>query len=249
MSTQKKGGTPSTETKSKRTAPDWERIELDYRAGIKTLRQIAGDHGISHAAINKRAKKEGWERDLKGKIQAKADALVTKATVTKKVSTETTVSERDTIEANAHAIAEVRLSHRRDIQRSRRITMALLEELEQQAGGEQVELLQRLGEIMRNESDNGSDKLNDLYHKIISLPQRAKTMRDLGESLRVLVGLERQAFGMDDKDQAPADGLTTLLNSIASNSSSSIAPVADDPELPPEPAGSALPIGRGDDHG
>ena len=41
-------------------------------------------------------------------------------------------------------------------------------------------------------------KLNDLYQKIISLPGRAKTMKDLGESLRVLVTLERQAFGLDN---------------------------------------------------
>lgn len=45
-------------------AADWERIELDYRAGIKTLRQIAEEHGITHGAINKRAKRDGWERDL-----------------------------------------------------------------------------------------------------------------------------------------------------------------------------------------
>lgn len=43
-------------------APDWEKIELDYRAGIKTLREIAADHGISHQAINKRAKRDGWAR-------------------------------------------------------------------------------------------------------------------------------------------------------------------------------------------
>ncbi len=42
---------------------DWERIALDYRAGIKTLRQIAEEHGITHGAINKRAKRDGWERD------------------------------------------------------------------------------------------------------------------------------------------------------------------------------------------
>lgn len=47
-----------------KTAPDWEAIELDYRAGIKTLRQIAEENGITHGAINKRAKRDGWERDL-----------------------------------------------------------------------------------------------------------------------------------------------------------------------------------------
>ena len=44
--------------------PDWEAIELDYRAGIKTLRQIAEEHGISHPAIAKRAKRDDWSREI-----------------------------------------------------------------------------------------------------------------------------------------------------------------------------------------
>lgn len=58
-------------------------------------------------------------------------------------------------------------------------------------------LLEELDELMRREDDKGQDKLNDLYHKLISLPGRAKTMEDLGESPSVLVMLERQAFGLD----------------------------------------------------
>ena len=50
---------------------DWERIELDYRAGIKTLRDIAQEHGITHGAITKRSKRDDWVRDLTAKIQAK----------------------------------------------------------------------------------------------------------------------------------------------------------------------------------
>jgi hypothetical protein len=52
-------------------SPDWIQIEVDYRAGIKTLRQIADEHSISHVAINKRAKRDGWTRDIAAKIQAK----------------------------------------------------------------------------------------------------------------------------------------------------------------------------------
>ena len=53
------------------TAPkivDWEKIEGDYRAGVKTLREIAEERGITHGAINKRAKRDGWTRDLTAKI-------------------------------------------------------------------------------------------------------------------------------------------------------------------------------------
>ena len=229
--------TPSTPTPTKPTgkadktvAPDWERIELDYRAGVKTLRQIADEHGISHGAINKRAKRDGWERDLAEKIQQKADALVSKSLVSNPVSTETKIAEREVIEANAQAIATVKLAHRKDIQRARGITMRLLEELEYQTGAENVYLLEQMGELLRNDDDKGQDKLNDLYHKIISLPGRAKTMKDLGESLRVLVALERQAFGLDDKDNAPVDALTSLLHGIAKTSGNAFVPVADDPD-------------------
>lgn len=218
-------------------APDWEKIEADYRAGILSLREIAEAHpGTNHVAIARKAKREGWSRDLSAKIRAKADALVTERTVTADVTAERRVSERDIIDANAQAIVSVRLAHRKDIQRSRSITMRLLEELELQSGRENAELLEQMGELMRREDDRGQDKLNDLYQKIISLPGRAKTMKDLGESLRVLVTLERQAFGLDDKDQKPQDSLTTLLQTIAGGNASAFRPVAHDPEAMPESA-------------
>ena len=225
------------ETTNAKPAPDWEKIEADYRAGILSLREIAEAHpGVNHVAITRRAKREGWSRDLSAKIRAKADALVTDHAVTADVTAQRHVSEREIIDANAQAIVSVRLSHRRDIQRSRSITMRLLEELELQSGRENAELLEQLGELMRSEDDKGQDKLNDLYRKIISLPGRAKTMKDLGESLRVLVTLERQAFGLDDKDQKPQDALTTLLQSIAGGNASAFRPVAHDPEAMPESA-------------
>ena len=221
---------PSAAKAAGATAPDWERIELDYRAGIKSLREIADGSGVSHVTISKRAKKMGWVRDLSVKIQAKADELVNRSMVNSPVNTASGVSERETIEANAQAVASVKLAHRRDIQRTRSITMRLLEELEYQTGAKNVFLLEQLGELLRSEDDRGQDKLNDLYHKIISLPGRAKTMKDLGESLRVLVALERQAFGLDDKDNAPVDALTSLLHGIAKSNSNAFQPVASDPE-------------------
>lgn len=218
-------------------SPDWEKIEADYRAGVMSLREIAeANPGVNHVAIARRAKREGWSRDLSAKIRAKAESLVTDQAVTADVTAKRTISEREIIDANAQAIVSVRLSHRKDIQRSRGITMALLEELERQTGAENVALLEQMGELMRREDDKGQDKLNDLYQKIISLPGRAKTMKDLGESLRVLVTLERQAFGLDDKDSKPQDSLTTLLQSIANANASAFRPVADDPEAMPESA-------------
>lgn len=46
-----------------RKAVDWEAVEREYRAGIRSLRDIAGEVGVSEGAIRKRAKAEGWERE------------------------------------------------------------------------------------------------------------------------------------------------------------------------------------------
>lgn len=185
---------------------DWEAIERDYRAGLKTLRQIAEEHGITHGAVNKRAKAEGWARDLHAKIMAKAEEKVSKALVSAEVSKESKITEKQIVDAGAEAILQIRLGHRKDIAKARNITMSLFAELEAICGVENAELLSQLGELMRNPDENGQDKLNDLYRKLISLPGRAKTMKDLGDSLKTMIGLEREAFGIDQKGGAPGEG-------------------------------------------
>ena len=42
-----------------RPAIDWEKIEREYRAGQLSVVEIGRQHGISHTAINKRAKRDG----------------------------------------------------------------------------------------------------------------------------------------------------------------------------------------------
>ena len=176
-------------------APDWERIEADFRAGLLSLREIAAANpGVNHVAIDRRAKKLGWTRDLGQKIKAKADDLVTRRTVTADVTAKQPVSEREIIDAGAEAIARVRLSHRTDIGRSRALVMALLAELDVQTGS--VDLYRELGELMFKPDDKGVDKLNDLYRKIISLSGRVDNAKKLSEALKNLIGLEREAYGL-----------------------------------------------------
>lgn len=190
---------------------DWERIENDYRAAVKSLREIAGEHGISEGAIRKRAKRDGWERDLALKIQQRAEALVRTQEVRKSVRTQEAANQRATerqiIEANAEAVACVKSAHRQDIGRARNLVNGLLDEIEGMVGEDNVALLDELGDMMRNPDQFGRDKLNDLYQQIISLPGRSKAMKDLSASLQGLITLERTAYGMDDKHQQMQAGV------------------------------------------
>lgn len=200
-----------------KSAPDWERIELEFRAGILSLREIAAaDGNVSEGAIRKRAKRDGWERDLNAKIQARADALVRKAEVRSEVRAEGAASERDIIEANAERIAQVRGEHRADITRMRALVLKLLGECEKEAGD--PAMFAALGELLRQPDDNGADRLNDAYRKAISLPQRIKGVKDLAETLKVLVGMEREAYGLTTTDQQALDPLMALLDGMRKSS-------------------------------
>ncbi|MFP2422223.1 hypothetical protein ACLEXA_11875 [Pseudescherichia vulneris] len=192
--------------------PDWEAIESAYRAGLMSLREIAGKHGISEGAIRKRAKRDDWSRDLAAKVLERADDLVRKAEVRKQVRTETTLTERVLIEATAEAIATVRMEHRGDINRARKLANILFDELSAQCSD--VGSLESLGDMLRSPDDKGMDRLNDLYQKIISLPSRVKSMKDLSDSLKTLIGLERDAYnitGGNEPEKAPTQTDSTDL--------------------------------------
>lgn len=185
---------------------DWEAVERDYRAGVKTLRQIGAENGITEGAIRKRSKKESWDRDLAAKIREKADALVRKEAVRNEVRGIVRVPEKEVIEANAELQARIRREQRTDITRSRKLVMSLLDELEETTGN--IDLFKQLGELMLSPDDKGVDKMNELYQKVISLGGRTSTMKSLADSLKTLVALEREAFGIDERKQA--DNQTTF---------------------------------------
>jgi hypothetical protein len=207
---------------------DWERIELDYRVGNRSSRELAEMHGVSHVAINKRAKVRGWSRDLSPRIQARSDELVASSTATVTsgnqagnlrgnhesieiegvgnnevqknnilVTSGNQPSEAEIVEAAALAVASVRLSHRDSITRYRALTTELLAELE--ATSMDRELFEQLGDLMLEPDDNGLDRLNEVYRKVIALPSRIDSVRKLAESLKVLIALEREAFDMNNK--------------------------------------------------
>ncbi|WP_374697296.1 hypothetical protein LQZ44_12035 [Alcaligenes nematophilus] len=171
----------------KKAAPDWERIEADYRAGLLSVREIAASQGITEGAVRKRAKRDDWTRDLQPKIKAKADDLVRKAEVRTLVRTE-----REVVDATAQVIADVRVSHRKDIARARSLAMKLLDELEIQT--DSVDLLEQLETALAGE--DGSDGLTRVFQRVTSTAGRIDSAKKLAEAMKVLVSMEREAYGI-----------------------------------------------------
>ena len=45
---------------------DWPALEIAYRAGAKSVRAIAEEHGVPEGTVRSRAKKQGWTRNPEG---------------------------------------------------------------------------------------------------------------------------------------------------------------------------------------
>ncbi|EEK8830285.1 hypothetical protein G9609_004406, partial [Salmonella enterica] len=121
------------------------------------------------------------------------------------------LTERVLIEATAEVIASVRMEHRGDIRRARELTNTLFDELGAQCAD--VGALEQLGDIMFAPDDKGRDRLNETYQKVISLPSRVKSLKDLSDSLKTLIGLEREAWsiGTVEPEKTPLQGKDTDL--------------------------------------
>lgn len=209
-----------------RTSIDWEAVEIAYRAGIRSLKDIGKEFGVSDAGILKRAKRDRWVRDLKAKIKAKADAKVSAAMVSGEVSSRTKAAEAQVIEVESTVQARIRLGHRTDVARGRALAMKLLQELEHQT--DFSDLYEQLADLVipvggeGDDTDRGGErahKLREAYNRALSLSGRTKTMKDLADTLRILIGLEREAYGINndggsDEQKSARDTLRDFLSSL-----------------------------------
>lgn len=197
---------------------DWFIVEKDYRAGIRPLRDIAADHGITEGAIRKRAKRDGWSRDLQAKIQAKVEEKVRKEAVRTPSTQLTAADERTVVEANAEIIAQADLLNREDVLNAIRVSRNQLAELEALSDPQFRESLIWLGDQMRAPNAQGVDRQNDLYCYIIDLAGRVKMAKEIAASLGVYIPMQRKILKLDAEangNQAAVDEILRKINAEA----------------------------------
>jgi len=201
------------DTPEQKPAPDWERIESDYRAGILSLREIAEPYAISHTAIKKRADREGWTRDLTAKIRAKAEALVSKDAVSSSGNAETKATEKEIVDANAELVANVDRRHKGMTKRGMALVDKLFGEIELTT--DNLADFEKLGELLDETEVTESgrvkeDKLNKIYRAVISMGGRVDSLKKLAETFEKFAKFERVAYRLEDgepPDTTPPEGL------------------------------------------
>ena len=171
---------------------DWEFIEREYRAGRMSIHEIARQAGVSRPLIHARVNKEGWTRDLSGKIRSEVAARLTPAL--------TPETERSAIELAAARSVEVIREHRAAIGHGQRLVLKLFQELDE-AASEVVAIEEEIDEETRGDRNFERKKM---MLRAVALPTRAATLGSLSGALRTFVGLERQAFNLAAESDVPS---------------------------------------------
>ena len=104
---------------------DWEAVEREYRTGQLSIREIGKLFDVSHAGIGKRARQEGWTRDLMGQVRRRANEILA---LRESPSLPPEQIEK-AVEDGATRVVDIVLAHRKQASTARDVVQKLLDEL------------------------------------------------------------------------------------------------------------------------
>lgn len=176
-----------------RKVVDWISVEREYRAGQLSEREIGAQHGVSHTAIQKRAKKHKWTKNLAPIVRQEIESQLATDAVANSVAIGNT---REVVEAAAARGVEVVRQHRTSLQTGHRLVKQLFAQLEE-AATNRAEIEETILKVTSGDKDE--KRLNAML-KAVALPAHATVIKDLATALGKIVVLERQAFGIDGRN-------------------------------------------------
>jgi hypothetical protein len=171
---------------------DWDRIELDYRAGLKSVRAIAGEHGVDEKQIRRKAIYCKWARDLSARIRSEARAKLL-SNEPGKLGRAPKRPDREIISDAADTQVEIVLKHRRDLRKLREISRTLTDRLDAALNGgiSEESLAVHLGK----------DSPAQLLERLVSVTEK-------------LVKLERQAYAIDGDSDPEKPGQVLKIERV-----------------------------------
>jgi len=191
--------------------PDWEAIERAYRAGALSIRTIAERQGVSDTAIRKKAKALNWTRDLSGQVRKEVRSKLVRGEVRNGQGANREL-DAEIIEEAAEEGATVVRSHRRDIRKATNLANLLMDDL--------LTTIKRREEIEEAIDEETAEDSNGMRRAsmlaAVALPSNSKTLFQLSAAMKNLQVLERQAFGLDEKEKTDeADELSKLMDELS----------------------------------
>lgn len=173
---------------------DWEAIEREYRAGQLSVREIGRQQGVVEGTIRKRAKKEGWERDLTDQVCEEVRRQLVRndedAPPTHEECVLDTNDDKEIVRRAANRAVTIVKLHRQDAKEQREILSQLTQEL-----GLRLAAIQSLRGIALGGGDKKAPVLTPLT--LSELKDTSTIARNAAGALKNITSIERQAFNID----------------------------------------------------
>ena len=190
--------------------------------------EIGRQLGVSHTAINKRAKRLGWKRNLAGRVRTEALARLVSMPIETKVSIETapkrqSETEAEAVDVAADRVVQVVREHRTLIGKCMALVTRLVGQLDAA-----TETRQEIEAAIYEATEGASAAARRAaMMRAVSLVTHSTIAGNLGNALKTLIGLERQAFALDDEREVADSGPWQIVQ------------YGDVAEKPYEPSGAA----------
>jgi len=171
----------------RRSDIDWERIERLYVAGQMTIRQISEECGVAHQSITKKARNEGWQRNLDVAIKARTKAKIAQidiAHIVEQSAQESSDKSAQTIKRAIEEASDVAagtiVRHRADI----RLCTERAKEIEAMLD-DHMQKAENLGDVVK----------------------ATQAFKSLVDARAKLIDKEREALGIQSGEKDPDDSL------------------------------------------
>lgn len=184
--------------------PDWNAIESEYRTGQLSIRMIARIHGVSHEAVRKRAKANGWIRDLADQVNAQIQGICLTPAVDMPVDTD---NARDAVNYATMRAVQVVRQHRATLLRLHSLAERMIGHMEEALDGNLAAV-----SVPVKRPDGGTDRF--------ALPflgpneSLCDALVKVSQTVAKLLPLERRAFSLDvevDPTKLTTDQLRAMV--------------------------------------
>lgn len=166
---------------------NWETIRAEYEAGA-TMGELSRRHGVDKAAISRRARGEGWTRDVSGAVDRLTDAKVNGI-----VNTADPQKKAEAIDRAAEAKAAVIMRHKAEWDRHK----VIMDEALANEDFNVAKLAKITAEMLkiRQDGERRAWGIQDKSEPGPAVPVRAEVRLDLAvQPSQAVTGLARVAF-------------------------------------------------------
>jgi predicted transcriptional regulator len=186
---------------------DWEAVEPLFRAGVRSIREIAKQFCITESAIRQHAKKYGWTRELSDRVRKEVREKLLRSEAAQNAAQ---VSDAQVVEAASLAGFQVVQSHRTDINRLRQLAADMITDLT-----ECREKYDKIEEaICEDTKDDVTLARRSMMRKAVSLHSRSGILLNLSTAISKMVTLERIAWNLNDTapSENPLEAILGLVD-------------------------------------